>query len=66
MEKGLVVERIPIYWNEKVVDETINVSLHYRLSNFKDREYMYDKMLNDIEEVRRNLIIAQENIRSDK
>lgn len=58
-EKGLVVERRPIYYNERMVDEELDVSLHYRLSDFKNRETMYNKILADVETLKNRLIEAQ-------
>ena len=58
-EKGLVVERRPVYYNEKIVDEKIDVSLHYSLSDFKNRKSMYKKMLEDVEILKNRLIKIQ-------
>lgn len=58
-ETGLVVERRPIYCNEKMVDETIDVTLHYTLSDFKNRKSMYNKILGDVEILRSRLIETQ-------
>lgn len=58
-EKGLVVERRPIYYNEKMVDEKIDVTLHYTLSDFKNRKSMYNKILGDVEILRNRLIETQ-------
>ncbi len=58
-EKGLVVERRPIYYNERMVDEELDVSLHYRLSDFKNMETMYNKILADVEILKNRLIEAQ-------
>lgn len=60
-KKGLVVERRPIYFNEKIVDETISVSLDYRSSNFKSRKAMYSKILEDVETLKNGLIKIQKN-----
>lgn len=60
-KKGLVVERRPVYFNEKIVDETISVSLDYRLSNFKSRKSMYSKILEDVEMLKNSLIKTQKN-----
>ena len=58
-EKGLVVTRKPIYHNEKIVDEQIEVTLDYTLSDFKNRKLMYQKILSDVEILRTRLIEAQ-------
>lgn len=58
-EKGLVVKRKPIYYNEHMVDETIDVSLHYEVSDFKNRKAMFKKMLEDVEELKKRLIESQ-------
>lgn len=58
-EKGLVVERRPVYYNEKMVDENIDVSLHYSLSDFKNRKSMYKKMVEDVEILKNRLIETQ-------
>jgi len=62
-EKGLVVERRPVYYNEKMVDENIDVSLHYSLSDFKNRKSMYKKMLEDVEILKNILIGTQKTER---
>lgn len=62
-EKGLVVERRPVYYNEKMVDENIDVSLHYSLSDFKNRKSMYKKMLEDVEILKNRLIETQKTER---
>ena len=58
-EKGLVLERRPIYYNERMVDEELDVSLHYRLSDFKNMETMYNKILADMKILRNRLIESQ-------
>lgn len=50
-EYGLIVERIPVYWNDRVVDEKVNVSLNYRASDYKNRKAMYNAMLKDLKKV---------------
>lgn len=65
-EKGLIVVRKPIYHNEKIVDEQIEVTLDYTLSDFKNRKLMYEKMLSDVEILRCRLIEAQEEIEKGK
>lgn len=62
-EKGLIVERRPVYYNEKMVDENIDVSLHYSLSDFKNRKSMYKKMLEDVEILKNRLIETQKTER---
>lgn len=59
---GLVVERRPVYHNETIVNERIEVTLDYALSDFKNRELMYKKMLSDVELLRKRLIETQKVI----
>lgn len=58
-EKGLIVENRPIYYNGRLVNENIDVSLHYCLSDFKDRKSMYKKILEDVEILKNRLIETQ-------
>lgn len=60
----IIVERRPTYWNNKVVDETIEVTLNYRASHFKTRKAMYKKIQEDLEKVQKSLIEAQKQIES--
>ena len=63
---GLVVERIPTYWNNQCVDEDINVTLRYRASNFKNRKAMHKKIFNDIEKIKESLLEAQKMIEREE
>lgn len=65
-EKGLVVERRPVYYNETMVDEKIDVSLHYSLADFKNRKSMYKKMLEDVEILRNKLVETQKEAERKK
>ncbi len=65
-EKGLIVKRKPIYHNETMVDETIDVLLHYNLSDFKNRKSMYKKILEDVEILRNRLIETQKKEEKEK
>ena len=58
-ESGVVVERIPRYWNNKCIDEEINVALQYQASHFKNRKEMYKQIFNDIEKIKESLLEAQ-------
>ena len=60
-EKGLVIERKPVYYNETLVDETINVSLNYSLSDYKNKELMYKKILEDVEILRNRFVEIQKS-----
>lgn len=48
-KKGLIVERTPVYWNDALVDEEINVNLYYTKSDYKSRKVMYKNILKDLE-----------------
>ena len=63
---GLVLERIPRYWNNKYVDEDINVTVQYRASNFKDRKAMYKKIFDDIEKIKESLLEAQKMLEREE
>ena len=64
-EKGLIVSRTPIYYNESKVDEKIDVLLNYRLSDFKNRKSMYEKILIDTEKLKNSLIEALKSIEGE-
>lgn len=63
---GLVVERIPRYWNNKCIDEEINVTLQYQASHFKSRKEMYKQIFNDIEKIKKSLLEAQKMLESEE
>ena len=63
---GLVVERIPRYWNNKCIDEEINVTLQYQASHFKSRKEMYKRIFNDIEKIKKSLLEAQKMLESEE
>ena len=62
-EKGLIVSIRPIYYNERKVDEKIDVLLNYRLSDFENRKSMYEKILIDTENLKDSLIKALKSIK---
>lgn len=57
--KGLIVERTPIYYNERMIDEKINVTLNYQKSDFKNRKEMYNKISTDLTKVQQILEQAE-------
>lgn len=63
---GLVVERIPTYWNNQYVDEDINVTVRYRASHFKNRKEMYKRIFDDIEKIKESLLEAQKSIEREE
>lgn len=63
---GIVLERTPTYWNNKYVDEDINLTVQYRASNFKNRKALYKKMFDDIEKVKEILLEAQEMLEREE
>lgn len=65
-QDGLVVERIPTYWNNQCVDEEINVTLRYKASNFKNRKGMYKRIFDDIEKIKESLLEAQKMIEREE
>ena len=65
-QDGLVVEKIPTYWNNQCVDEEINVTLRYKVSNFKNRKGMYKKIFDDIEKIKEILLEAQKMIEREE
>ena len=62
-KKGLIVSRTPIYYNERKIDEKIDVILNYRLSDFKNRKSMYERILIDTENLKDSLIKALKSIK---
>lgn len=65
-QDGLVPERIPTYWNNQCVDEEINVTLRYKVSNFKNRKGMYKRIFDDIEKIKESLLEAQKMIEREE
>lgn len=65
-QDGLVVERIPRYWNNKCIDEEINVALQYQASHFKSRKEMYNRIFSDIEKIKESLLEAQKMIEREE
>lgn len=63
---GLIIERIPRYWNNKCIDEEINVTLQYQASHFKSRKEMYKQIFNDIEKIKKSLLEAQKMLESEE
>ena len=63
---AIIVERCPTYWNNKVIDKTIEVTLNYRASHFKTRKAMYKKIQEDLEKVQKSLVEAQKQIESEE
>lgn len=65
-QDGLVVERIPRYWNNKCIDEEINVALQYQASHFKSRKEMCNRIFSDIEKIKESLLEAQKMIEREE
>ena len=65
-ESGVVVEIIPRYWNNKCIDEEINVTLQYQASHFKNRKEMYNRIFNDMEKIKESLLEAQKMLEREE